>query len=397
MKKTFALIALVALLTNSITPVYAESIDLSVSGNGDNSQSSIETSVSNDTNVDQSNDSKVSSDVSNDSNTGNNQANQNTGANTNLQTGDANSQTNVDNTNINQNIVDTNCNCDTDSTLALNITDNGTGSTNNITTSVNQTNQVSQTNTAKINTTVKINANTGNNSINRNTTGNINLSTGDIHEQTNITNQNINNSYASINNSLFSDNVQANISGNGADTNNNLVLNITKDNQIFVTNKAHVNNSVIKHLNTGGNKINGNTATDINLNTGSIFSITNLINKGINTSIAYLHDCIDEDHPEDPSDPGDPSDPDDPAGGHGGPSSNNGGGGSSNGGGDNNSDSGVGGSVLGATLPETGSNSLYFLLANGFIFMAGITLRTRAWRLASAFNHDYQLKFTITY
>src|SRR5690606_15003915 len=140
----------------------------------------------------------------------------------------------------------------------------------------------------------------------------------------------------------------------------------------------------------------------VSLLTGDIFSFKSILNRlGIN--IGKIDTCCQDDDnpqptptpkpsptpkPDDGDNGGDNGDDDngddngdDDDNGNGDDNKDNGSGVDSG----SNGDSGRGGHILGAMLPET-SGSLVFLLANGLLMLSGITLRTRAWRL---FAYDY--------
>lgn len=400
MKKIVAVLAFITAL-NPAGLVHASSIQLTISGNGSDSVSTIEQKEESKVEVEQSNDSQVVTEINVESNTGSNSASDNTNSQVNVETGAVETQVVVKNENINQNVVNLDCGecAGGGSDTTIKITDNGSGSTNTATNSQSSNTQVVQNNVAVINTNIKLNANTGKNSASDNTSSKVTMTTGDIYSNTQVVNKNINQNKAEIsagNGGSF----KLTIAGNGADSKNVVIINQTNNTVHIANNQTSIYQQIHEDFNTGGNILDNNTGALVALRTGSIRSIVGVFNTGINSNNTTIScpDCV-----PDPDDPGDDDDDDNNGGGddngNGGDNGNGNGGDNGNGkGGSSNGDNGIGGAngqVLGAILPATGGASLGFALVNLGMFLSGLWLKLRR-RLGEIFNTQYQFRVIIT-
>lgn len=381
MKKIIAIVVVAFYMAGMASPVFAETINLEVSGNGEGSTNSEQVETQQQTSVDQANQSEVDNQVGVASNTGGNNIQDNTDSDISASTGDSQTQLEVTNTDLNQNTVDISCDCP-DSQIALAITDNGATSQNSIDTDLASNTQVNQANQAAITNNINITSNTGGNKISNNASSSITLATGNITETTTVDNTHINNSTAQISQALASGTpVSATIHGNGSGSTNQIAFVIDTNNQVRTSNQASISNIIYKDLSTGNNWITGNTAATIGLTTGSIFSTTIIDNSNINTNWTLISDCCSVAGPTNPSDPGDPQDPAPPTPPGDPGSTSNGGGSSSDSGSGGNGDGGSDGQVLGLSLPNTGGNFQLFLLVNLVLLTTGIILRFQPWKL----------------
>lgn len=377
MKKIVWLLTLVAYLWLPITSVNAETISLTVSGNGDGSQSQINFQNESTQEVSQSNQTEIENQIDDQANTGGNNVSDNTTESVQVETGDIQSQQTVINqANQNQLAIEDCC-----QEAELSISNNGSDSQNSIDIISSHSSQTNQQNIAQITTNINISANTGNNKISSNTANQIALLTGNINHHTSVDNGHINqNSHTVSGGSTGS--INAKINNNGSGSQNQLAYAYHIDTITNTVNVTQINNSVKTDLNTGGNVLDGNTASPITLVTGSIESVIDLNNFAIGGTYASIDLCCDTDdsqNPDDPDDPGDLNDPfhpsDDSGTGGSGNTSNNGGSGSSSDGSSSDDDSGRGGQVLGLTLPDTGSNLFSLLWINLVLLLIGIYLR----------------------
>ncbi len=390
MKKILAFILLSLLITTRPLLVSADSIQLEITGNGSDSDSSVHLETTQDTTVVQTTNTQINNDVDTTADTGNNQIQDSTASDTSLNTGDITTTTDITNSgNSNSAHLDTCCG-DQGTTIA--IADNGAGSANLVdSTSTTQTTLV-QDNTVTINNVIITKANTGGNSITDSTASTISLATGDIHHQTTIDNH-VNSNSTNLTTGGNSQLVVT-IKHNGAGSTNSITVTENADTQYFSTNLSHINNHLTSILNTGSNTISGNTGVQIALTTGDIFSLTTISN-WINRTYADISDCCGHDDPTDPS--GDPDPTDDPTDPAGDPDPGSDPHSDSNSNPDNNSDSddngGIGGAFA-AMLPATGGILPAYLLANLFFALLGFGLITKPWRL---FQSQYLLRVTILF
>lgn len=366
MRKIIALAA-AALMIISSPAALAE--ELTISGNGDNSQNQINISQTQTTTVEQANNANIDNNVSSTANTGENTASANSG-DASITTGDISSNTTVENS---ANVSSAQVGCCPTST-EIEVSGNGTDSENSVdVTLTNQTN-VSITQNAYITNNVNGTLNTGSNTASDNS-GNVTISTGDIHAQAGIQNSVVN--LASVKGSSGGSDLTISIFSNGSSSDNNVKF--AQDNQtnVSINNNSYLNNILNFYANTGGNSANGNSG-DVTITTGDIFLDLFIKNK---TNFSFVDiDCCPRGGPG-PDDPGDNEDDekddnkdddkkdDGDNGDDDGDDGDNGGG---NGGG------GGPGEVLGAaTLPATGNNTVLGLTLMALLMLAwGIYLRS---------------------
>lgn len=167
------------------------------------------------------------------------------------------------------------------SALELVVTDNGSGSTNEVNIEVETETSVTQTNDANIQNSVTEDLNTGGNVASDNTDGDVNIQTGDINSESSISNE-LNNSYVETEACCATTDVK--ISGNGADSQNSVNLNQNTNTNINVANNAQITNSINGTANTGGNKANNNTNESVSIDTGNINVQNEIVNDPVNTS-----------------------------------------------------------------------------------------------------------------
>lgn len=275
----------------SVIKVSAD-IELTVEGNGEQSDNEVNLNVSNNATVTQSNSADISSQVNTDANTGNNNASSNTG-DANINTGSVDVSTTINNTDINQNTADSCCKA-TD--VNAQITGNGDNSINQIDTNITSNRSLTQTNIVVMDNNEITRANTGENNANKNN-GDVSIITGDITVKNNTNNKNINNSKGSPGGGVGDVNLKVN--GNGADSKNNINLNIQDNLDIFIFNETVISNFNFNDLNTGRNNANENNG-DVSINTGDITLINNITNEDINISFLKVSPCekCEKDKPE---------------------------------------------------------------------------------------------------
>jgi len=183
-KQIFSAMTAGALLLNVATPALAGTT-LEISGNGSDSDNTVDVSTSNNTAVVQNNEAHVNNNIKVESNTGENTADDNTGGDVEIETGDADTEVNVSNSlNSNQASVD----CCNEGDTEVKISGNGSDSDNDV--KLNQTNGkdsgVFQTNKANVNNKVDVDSDTGDNDADDNTGGNVTIKTGDASTTVNV-------------------------------------------------------------------------------------------------------------------------------------------------------------------------------------------------------------------
>lgn len=342
----------------------ADEIAVTVNGNGSGSNSQVQVQSQNSTSVTQNNNATVNNNTNSTANSGNNTASNNAGgADTTVKTGDTQSTTNINNQNINSNTATSGCGCQNSST-DVTVTGNGANSTNLVNTTNSTNTTLNQNNIAKINNNIDVNENTGENTASFNS-GTSSITTGNIYASTTVNNKNINNSFYDGPGAV-DDNISMKISGNGAGSFNNAIVNDSASVVITNNNTADILNNVEHNLNTGGNKTLGNLG-DSAIVTGGIVSNVSINNENINSNFAKVScECGDGENPPTPPTP--PTPPATPPG-DGGNSTVQSASGSS-------SSSGSSGPAAGEVLPATGAPWTFFAtLILFFVFLSGLYLR----------------------
>lgn len=178
----------ISLLALSTLPSFAATA--TVSGNGADSKNSINISSSNSVRINQTNTANISNNVSVVANTGGNTANENTGGNVSISTGNSNVSVGISNI-ANKNTLDLSglCGCLTGTGFDVSISGNGADSHNQIKVGSHNSLHVNQKNNAHVNNTVWVFSGTGHNVANKNTGGNVSISTGNANSSVSIMNE----------------------------------------------------------------------------------------------------------------------------------------------------------------------------------------------------------------
>ncbi len=256
-------------------PRVMASDDITVSGNGANTNSTVNVSTNMQTNTQQSNNAQVINNTNTTASTGNNSAANSTG-NTTIKTGDATVSTKVSTT-ANISNVTTDCGCAHDTSAS--ITGNGSNSSNTINQVNATTTNVAISQNASLTNAVSQKVETGNNTADF-TNGTVTIKTGNIAAQTEIKNGPINIANVLIpsgNTSSFT----LKISGNGANSYNTITNNENNSITITVNNAAGIINTLKEQYSTGNNSANY-TNGNVAIVTGNIASAVTLVNGPIN-------------------------------------------------------------------------------------------------------------------
>ena len=351
--------ALGLLLVFGQGPTMAKALEIVITDNGSGSNNEVQTQVETSTNIEQSNESNISNEVVTEANTGGNEASGNTGGDINLTTGDVNQNLSIENS-VNSSVVETEC-CPQDA--SVNISGNGADSENGVFLALNNNNtDVYIGQNADVKNKIEGVANTGENTANSNTNGNVSIDTGNIYAGGSIENGPIN--IHSVRVPSGGGDYSLKIVENASSSINEIAAWFDNDNYVFVNNEADIFNFVYWDLNTGRNNANGNTGGDVSIKTGDIFFDFFIKNGPINVGSVEIPCC-------DIFDPGDPSDNDDnpPPGG-----------GPSDPGSTNNPGSSQGTLLSSAAATEAGGPGLVGLsdtgskLAQAIFFWAGILM-----------------------
>lgn len=379
-KMTTKILAVISIICISLTQTMSVTLasEISISGNGPDSQSTASVSQESSTTVVQNNDADVQNQVQTDANTGNNSASSNTGENTAITTGNADTNLSIENSG---NVSEAQIECCPNGETSVNILGNGDNSDNTVNLNNNSQTNIYITQNANISNNVYGSANTGNNTADNNN-GNVSIDTGDIKARGEVRNDGFN--IASVRAPQSSgQGFDIKIAQNGVDSQNTINHNFNNNTYVSINNYSNLENILNWDLNTGGNRANRNNG-NVKIKTGNIFLDVILENK-INISDVDIECCKPTPAPTptpstSPSPTPTPPSPPckencNPPGGDN-PCRENCGGGSSNPGG-----GGPGGSVLGVTnLPATGNNVLIGLtLLATLIMVYGAQLRKNTY------------------
>ena len=264
-KRIATAIATGALLLNSFAAPAFAATDVTVSGNGSDSNNTANINLTKTNTVVQNNTANVTNNVDVDANTGDNDANDNTGGDVSISTGDSDVAVAVKNM-LNKNSAAIGC-C-TSGDTSVKIAGNGSDSDNDVDLDLDKSNEIFQDNDAYVKNDVDVDAKTGKNDANDNTNGDVEIETGDADVSVGIlTFANAN--FASIGGgdedggglSLW-------ILGNGHNSDNYIDADLDNTSTVSQDNNAHIYNDVDVDAKTGKNDANDNTGGEVSIETG---------------------------------------------------------------------------------------------------------------------------------
>lgn len=163
----------------------------------------------------------------------------------------------------------------------LQITGNGSDSNNTVAVSQSGSTFVTQDNNTQISNNISVSSDTGSNTAQDNTNGDVTIRTGDATADVTVDNAaNLNAANVQSCNSCNSD-LSVLVSGNGSGSDNNAALESENATVVNQTNTAHINNDIDTALNTGNNVAEDNTGGDAVIVTGDAdahVSVSNMAN-----------------------------------------------------------------------------------------------------------------------
>jgi hypothetical protein len=284
-----------------LSPVFAATISITNSGNGNSSGNTVTYSSATVTNLSQSNSADIENTVTQQADTGSNTASDNQGS-VDIQTGDISTDTQITNeAGFNSSTIDHCCSGE----VQLVNEGNGQNSTNNIDISIvdvvnpGQDEMANQENIINITNDSYKDLNTGNNTA-RDTQGNVKIKSGDIAESSEFNNRAGSNTADYSNGGISS--LSADNSKNGRDSVNNITGEFVFESNTRQLNIVDINNNEQKDLNTGGNDCL-DTSGDCEIETGDIVSKTDVENTTGSNDSDSSDDCCehDGDNPVDPT------------------------------------------------------------------------------------------------
>ncbi|MEK9137933.1 MAG: hypothetical protein AAB393_12480, partial [Bacteroidota bacterium] len=265
-------------------PGSAFALELVISGNGDGSTSEVQTSVEQNTTVQQTNEGSVENNVQEEANTGGNTADGNVGGEVSIETGDIQAVTQVTN-DLNTSIVDVGECCQQDTTVL--IEGNGADSQNTVELALSNQTLVSVNQEANVTNTISGWANTGRNEANDNG-GNVRIDTGNISAGIKVVSSA---NHADIKvQPAGSGTVSLAVKGNGDDSRSTIRLSLESQTIVDKHDVADIDNFVVWTANTGENVANGNLG-DVAIVTGDINLVIDIVNGPINDEVVIIGGC----------------------------------------------------------------------------------------------------------
>ena len=262
-------------------------VSATISGNGSDSENEIELELENEVKVNQLNDALVINNVDAESETGENEAEDNTGGSVKIETGNASTTVSVSNA-ANSNSAWVSGGDGSGGSLSAIISGNGSDSENEIELELENETEVNQTNLADIQNDVKVEAETGDNEAEDNTGGPVEISTGDATADVTVDNL-VNFNWADIDGCGCLSEILAKVSGNGADSENEIEAELETELEANQLNdfdcKGEFKDAcadVDAELSTGDNEAEGNTqgGEDPTIETGDADATVEVNNSG---------------------------------------------------------------------------------------------------------------------
>jgi hypothetical protein len=271
-------------------PVFAATT-ITVSGNGSDSNNKVNTDMTNTQTVVQNNNANINNNVSANASTGGNTANRNTGGNVAIDTGDASTKVKVENT-VNKNVADLSCCLQQDTDIL--VSGNGDKSKNKVDVDETTTTSVFQDNYANIKNKVDADATSGKNDANRNTGGNVSVTTGDADTVVKVKNQaNVNAVRIGSVDGAQAGSVSLTVKGNGSDSKNKIDFDLNKNLTTTQDNVLNLVNWVDADATTGKNDANRNTGGNVSVDTGDAATGVGIDNKAnFNVVEEDCNDCL---------------------------------------------------------------------------------------------------------
>jgi len=258
-----------------------------ISGNGSDSDNEIELELENEVEVTQANEANVWNYVDVEAETGENEAEDNTGGSVKIGTGNATTTVSVSNA-ANSNSAWVSGGSGSGGSLSALILDNGSDTDNEIELELENETELTQGNLANILNDVDVEAETGDNEAEDNTGGPVEISTGDATVDVTVDNL-VNFNWADIDGCGCLEDILAKISGNGADSDNEIEAELESELEVTQANDFDCKFTdkdacakVDAELSTGDNEAEGNTqgGEDPTIETGDANADVEVNNSG---------------------------------------------------------------------------------------------------------------------
>jgi hypothetical protein len=289
-KKLLAVLAVGTLFLSTLTPALA-STAAEISGNGAQSENEVEVETEQEQVVVQQNTAVVKNHIEAEVSSGDNEASDNTNGEVAIHTGPATANTNINNkVNASVALIEDCPGCNED--IGAKISGNGAESENEIDIDSETQTEIFQENKAEIDNCVDTDVESGDNEAENNTGGDVTITTGPATANTNVNNL-ANANWAAIVSSFSSGPAWkgAEISGNGAKSENEIEIEQKRFITIVQDNWAEIFNRVEAEVSSGDNEASDNTNGDVVIHTGPATANINLNNKA-NFNFAEVECCL---------------------------------------------------------------------------------------------------------
>jgi hypothetical protein len=290
-KRLFSAIVAFALVAASVAPAYAETQVGNV-GNGVDSSNTTSVNQTNSTTLTQQNSANITNNITVKSNSGGNSADRNTGGDITVDTGKAQTSVAIENV-ANRNAAQLDTCCQGLGDVSVLNGHNGDSSKNKA--SLNQENNTAlfQVNNAYVQNSVNATANSGKNSADRNTGGDVLVQTGDALVGPILVSNAVNENRANLGSrhgTRGAGDITIGNSGNGVDSYNKASANVANNTLALQSNDAYVGNHITAKANSGRNSADRNTGGSVVVDTG-VSAIAAVLDTRANFNAASLDNC----------------------------------------------------------------------------------------------------------
>ncbi|MEK7166577.1 MAG: hypothetical protein AAB874_07250 [Patescibacteria group bacterium] len=170
--------------------------------------------------------------------------------------------------------------------ITIVVNGNGSNSDPNVNVASTNTTTVNQTNTANVKNDIDAKANTGDNSADDNTGGDINIDTGEAKALVEVSNK-LNSNEAQVDCGGCPADVNVEVSGNGTYSQPDVNLALTNTTWVTQDNTANVENDVEVKANSGDNDADDNTGGNTSIDTGKATAWAGVENT-LNANVAHV-------------------------------------------------------------------------------------------------------------
>jgi hypothetical protein len=289
-KKLLAMLVVGMLFLSTLTPAMA-STAVEISGNGAESENEVEIETEREQVVVQQNRAVIRNYIEAEVSSGDNEASENTNGDVAIHTGAATANINVNNkVNASIALIEDCPGCNED--VGAKISGNGALSENEIEIESEVETEIFQENWAEIDNYIEAEVESGDNEAEENTGGDITITTGPATANVNVNNL-ANANWAEVVSSFGSGPawIGTEISGNGAESENEIEIEQERFTTIVQNNWADIFNRIEAEVESGDNEAEGNTNGDVAIHTGAATANINLNNKA-NFNLAEVECCL---------------------------------------------------------------------------------------------------------